>query len=62
MQAFPAGLSAELADPFLMCDFFSAPSRGKMIDEDEFEVPWSAKETVLFSFFHNVTQASARWI
>jgi quercetin 2,3-dioxygenase len=41
MQAFPAGISAINADPFLMCDFFGpTPSNGKMSDPDKFEVPW----------------------
>eukprot|EP01031_Cornospumella_fuschlensis_P034152 gene34152-41340_t len=41
MQAFPAAVSAEDADPFLMCDFFGpSKSKGKLADPDAFEVPW----------------------
>lgn len=40
MQAFPAGFSAEEADPFLMCDFFQDTSKGLKHDPDDFDVPW----------------------
>lgn len=41
MQAFPAGISEEDADPFLMCDFFGpTKSKGRISNPDEFEVPW----------------------
>ena len=41
MQAFPAGFSAEEADPFLMCDYFGpVKSHGVAKHPDEFDVPW----------------------
>lgn len=41
MQAFPAGFSAEEADPFLMCDEFGPmASPGPETDPDEFPVDW----------------------
>ncbi len=39
-QAFPAGIEAEDCDPFLMCDYFAAPSRGVALHPDQFDVPW----------------------
>ena len=39
-QAFPAGFSAEESDPFLMCDFFSAVSKGVETNPDKFPVGW----------------------
>jgi hypothetical protein len=40
-QAFPAGVSAEEADPFLMCDHFGPTvSQGKVDDPDSFPVGW----------------------
>eukprot|EP00038_Savillea_parva_P031110 m.82889 g.82889 ORF g.82889 m.82889 type:complete len:349 (+) comp9502_c0_seq1:51-1097(+) len=40
LQCFPAGFSAEDADPFLMCDEFGpSPSRG-LSGEDDFPVDW----------------------
>jgi len=41
LQAFPAGFSAEEADPFLMCDEFGPMvSKGAVTDPDEFPVDW----------------------
>eukprot|EP00597_Dinobryon_sp_UTEXLB2267_P003453 CAMPEP_0170068444 /NCGR_PEP_ID=MMETSP0019_2-20121128/7420_1 /TAXON_ID=98059 /ORGANISM="Dinobryon sp., Strain UTEXLB2267" /LENGTH=320 /DNA_ID=CAMNT_0010276097 /DNA_START=48 /DNA_END=1010 /DNA_ORIENTATION=- len=41
MQAFPAGISAEEADPFLMCDHFGPTlSTGRETDPDKFPVGW----------------------
>lgn len=40
MQAFPAGISAKNADPFLMCDYFISPSEGPASDPDEFPIGW----------------------
>ena len=41
LQAFPAGFTAEEADPFLMCDEFGPTvSRGTVTDPDEFPVDW----------------------
>ena len=41
MQAFPAAISAEEADPFLMCDFFGpTKSTGVESDPDRFPVAW----------------------
>ncbi|KAL7574135.1 hypothetical protein ACA910_014818 [Epithemia clementina (nom. ined.)] len=48
LQAFPSGISAKEADPFLMCDYFSMPpssdnpfaNNNKNHDEDFFPVDW----------------------
>ena len=41
MQSFPAVVSAEDADPFLMCDHFGPTlSTGKETDPDKFPVNW----------------------
>lgn len=41
MQPFPSAVSAEEADPFLMCDEFGpAPSKGRAKDPDSFQVGW----------------------
>eukprot|EP00668_Euglena_longa_P015191 GGOE01019244.1.p1 GENE.GGOE01019244.1~~GGOE01019244.1.p1 ORF type:complete len:324 (-),score=56.41 GGOE01019244.1:150-1076(-) len=41
MQAFPAAFSAEMADPFLMCDEFGPmPSHGRVRDPDDFPIGW----------------------
>lgn len=41
MQSFPAVVSAEDADPFLMCDHFGPTlSTGKETDPDKFPVSW----------------------
>lgn len=41
MQAFPAGFTAEEADPFLMCDFFGPSiSTGVETNPDAFPVQW----------------------
>merc|ERR1719210_2866933 len=41
MQAFPAAIPAEQADPFFMCDEFGpAVSKGKEEDPDAFQVGW----------------------
>ena len=41
MQAFPAGFTAEEADPFLMMDHFGPKlSRGKLSDPDQFPIAW----------------------
>ena len=41
MQAFPAAVTAEEADPFLMCDEFGpVVNDGKVWGEDEFPVDW----------------------
>ena len=41
MQAFPAAISAEEADPFLMCDHFGPSlSNGVETDPDSFPVKW----------------------
>lgn len=41
MQAFPAGISAEDADPFLMCDHFGPKiSTGPVADPDKYPVGW----------------------
>ena len=40
MQAFPAALSAEEADPFLMADFFDSVSDGVEADPDAFPIGW----------------------
>jgi redox-sensitive bicupin YhaK (pirin superfamily) len=41
LQAFPAPLSAEETDPFLMCDFFGpAISKGLASHPDDFQVGW----------------------
>lgn len=40
-QAFPAAVSAEEADPFLMCDRFGpVVSEGKATSDDEFPIGW----------------------
>ena len=40
-QLFPAGLTTEEVDPFLMCDFFGpAVSDGVSTDPDSFPVQW----------------------
>ena len=39
-QAFPAGLSKDESDPFLMCDYFSMASSGVSADPDHFPVGW----------------------
>ncbi len=41
MQAFPAAISAEEADPFLMCDHLGpVVSTGRETDPDSFPVDW----------------------
>jgi hypothetical protein len=41
MQAFPAAISEEESDPFLMCDHFGPTvSRGLAAHSDDFDVPW----------------------
>lgn len=41
LQAFPAGFTAEEADPFLMCDEFGpSKSTGVITDPDQFPVGW----------------------
>ena len=41
LQAFPAAITAEEADPFLMCDHFGpTPSTGLAKHADEFPVGW----------------------
>jgi len=41
MQSFPAVVSAEDADPFLMCDHFGPTlSTGKETDPDKFPINW----------------------
>lgn len=41
MQAFPAAVSSENSDPFLMCDYFGTTlSTGATEDPDEFSVDW----------------------
>ena len=41
LQAFPAGFTAEEADPFLMLDHFGpAASKGLAATPDSFDVPW----------------------
>jgi len=41
MQAFPAAVPAEVADPFLMCDEFGpSVSKGPITDPDKFPVGW----------------------
>ncbi|KAL3781747.1 hypothetical protein HJC23_004846 [Cyclotella cryptica] len=40
-QAFPAGISSELSDPFLMCDYFDMnESNGRAKHPDEFPIDW----------------------
>mmetsp|Transcript_6189 Transcript_6189/g.10271 ORF Transcript_6189/g.10271 Transcript_6189/m.10271 type:complete len:327 (-) Transcript_6189:181-1161(-) len=39
-QAFPAGVSTEESDPFLMCDYFSSKSSGVATHPDDFPVGW----------------------
>ncbi|KAL3901182.1 MAG: hypothetical protein SGARI_006111, partial [Bacillariaceae sp.] len=39
-QAFPAGIPTELADPFLMCDYFNMAETEGKAEEDEFPVDW----------------------
>lgn len=39
-QAFPSAVSAEEADPFLMCDYFNMKSNGPSEDPDHFPVDW----------------------
>src|SRR5210317_2005349 len=40
-QAFPAGISSEASDPFLMCDYFAMAERtGPVTDPDDFPVNW----------------------
>lgn len=39
-QAFPSAVSAEEADPFLMCDYFNMPSGGVAQNPDDFPVNW----------------------
>ena len=39
LQSFPAGFTAEEADPFLMCDEFGpTASKGKAVNDDEFPI------------------------
>jgi redox-sensitive bicupin YhaK (pirin superfamily) len=41
MQPFPAAVSTDEADPFLMCDFFGpSPSEGLASHPDEFPINW----------------------
>lgn len=41
LQAFPAAISAEEADPFLMADYFGpTASKGVAKHPDDYEVPW----------------------
>lgn len=41
LQAFPAAVTAEEADPFLMCDFFGpSKSDGVAADPDEYPIDW----------------------
>jgi redox-sensitive bicupin YhaK (pirin superfamily) len=40
LQAFPAAFSAEVADPFLMCDHFGPKPSAGLLGADDFEVPW----------------------
>jgi redox-sensitive bicupin YhaK (pirin superfamily) len=40
-QAFPAGISSELSDPFLMCDYFDMKeTNGRAKHPDEFPIDW----------------------
>lgn len=40
-QAFPAGISSKLSDPFLMCDYFDMEeTTGPASDPDDFPVGW----------------------
>lgn len=39
-QAFPLGINASDADPFLMCDYFCSVSEDKAADADEFPINW----------------------
>ena len=63
MQPFPAAISAEEADPFLMCDLFGPTvSAGKETDPDKYmvvSVCWTPRLTHTHKHTHTHTHTHA---
>jgi hypothetical protein len=59
-QAFPSVISAEEADPFLMCDYFDGPFGGKAKSADDFPVGWHVRVVCFCSLAPRRGSATAR--
>ena len=58
MQAFPGEFSAQLTDPFLMCDFFGPARMAKASHPDEFPVDWHPHRGMDICTYMKVTDKS----